>query len=230
MITVRASGERVHISHGTHEIWHSFGVRGRTQPVEGFGALSLFDEESLPPGATATALLIEAEVLYYICDGSLTFRDGMTDVVLVAGTFLHQASSRHLQQRLRNASTSAGARLFRIGLRPSGTARPLGVQSRRIGVGQRRGELRLVASADGHDGSLPVTRDLSVYSAVLPAGHHVASEVGEGRSAWLHVVTGRGRLGELELGPGDGVGLVDEPRFGFTATEKTEVLVIDVRS
>lgn len=228
MITIRRSGERVHDGHGAHRSWRTFGGRGRTRPVLGFGALTLFDEECIPPGGAESPLAIEVEVLHYICEGSITFRNGMDDVVLVAGVLLHQAASRHAQRRVRNASAADGARVFRIGLLPSTGARPLGVHWHRVGMEPRRGGLRVVASADGQDASLRVERDVCVSSALLAAGHHVAAELGKGRAVWVHVITGRGRLGVCELAGGDGAGLVDEPLLSFTATEETEVLVIDV--
>lgn len=228
MITIRRNRERVHVGHGAHQSWHTFGDRGRTKRVLGFAALTLLDEECLPPGGAESPIAIEAEVLHYVCEGSITFRNGMDDVVLVAGHLMHQAASRHAQRRVRNASAADGARVFRIGLLPSTAARPLGVHWHRVGMEPRRGGLRVVASADGQDASLRVERDVCVSSALLASGHHVAAELGTGRAVWVHVVTGGGRLGSCELAGGDGAGLVDERLLSFTATEDTEVMVIDL--
>jgi hypothetical protein len=101
-------------------------------------------------------------------------------------------------------------------------------EQRRFSVAQRRDGLCVVASQDGRGSSLRLHQDALVHSALLDRGQHLAYELHTAHSAWLHVLRGGVTLGGLVLAAGDGAGIRDEPTVSFTATEETEVLLLDV--
>jgi quercetin 2,3-dioxygenase len=53
-------------------------------------------------------------------------------------------------------------------------------------------------------------------------------ELPPGRHAWLHLVRGEVTLGDIVLTSGDGAGLMGEPAVSFTASEGSEILLLDV--
>ena len=53
-------------------------------------------------------------------------------------------------------------------------------------------------------------------------------ELSQGRSAWLHVVQGEVRLGDVVLTTGDGAGITDDRAVSVTAQEESEILLVDL--
>ena len=53
-------------------------------------------------------------------------------------------------------------------------------------------------------------------------------ELGQGRSAWLHLVEGEVTLGDVVLSTGDGAGVTAERAVSLTAREETEILLVDL--
>ncbi len=104
----------------------------------------------------------------------------------------------------------------------------LGLQQKRFGTARRRGGLCAVASRDGHAGSLSLTQNLHLYSALLDPGQHVVHDLGPGRAAWLHIVRGEATLGVTRLSTGDGCGFAGEHAVSVTAADATELLLVSL--
>ena len=60
------------------------------------------------------------------------------------------------------------------------------------------------------------------------AGRALTHALPAGRGAWLQVVRGALRLGDMALGEGDGVALVDEDTLTLRADEDAEFLLFDL--
>ena len=86
----------------------------------------------------------------------------------------------------------------------------------------------MVASRDGQDGSLLIHQDALLFSTILDRGQHVVHELSEGRCAWLYIVQGTARCGAVTMGTGDGAGIEAEAGVSLTASEETEVLLLDL--
>ncbi len=92
----------------------------------------------------------------------------------------------------------------------------------------RHGVLKLIASPDGRDGSLPIQQDVCVYSTFMAPGDHLVHGLDPGRKAWLHVVKGKIRVNGLQLQTGDGLGFSDEDSIMIMAQEPSEILLFDL--
>jgi redox-sensitive bicupin YhaK (pirin superfamily) len=99
-----------------------------------------------------------------------------------------------------------------------------GYEQKRIGLG---GQLRLLASPDGHDGSLTIHQNARVYAARLN-GNEVTHTLAPGRRAWLQVARGAVKLNGTTLQAGDGAGIENEPTLSLTAEGSAEVLLFDL--
>jgi redox-sensitive bicupin YhaK (pirin superfamily) len=93
---------------------------------------------------------------------------------------------------------------------------------------ERMGVLKLIASPDGKNASLPIQQDVHIFSTCIQKGNHVIHEIQNGRDVWLHVVQGQIQLNDLLLGMGDGVGLSGEVSVSFTAQGPSEILLFDL--
>jgi redox-sensitive bicupin YhaK (pirin superfamily) len=93
----------------------------------------------------------------------------------------------------------------------------------------KRGQLRLVASADGRDGSVVIHQDSDIFAALLNDGEAVSHDLKSGRKAWVQVVRGSVAVNGETVRAGDGVALENETKVAVTArADGSEVRVFDL--
>lgn len=213
------------------ETWLTLLPRVRMDPPgEGCDSLEILNEDRLPPGASiARHPYHDAEILTYVREGSLAYRDSADrSGVIRAGEFQRMSAGRGIRHVETNPSQSDWTHVFQLWLGPSeGELEPRHEQ-KRFSTAERRGKLCVVASPDARSGSLRVGQDVSMYSAMLSAGQHVVHEIAPGRYAWLHIVQGEVTLGDVVLVTGDGAGVMAERAVSLTAREATEILLFDL--
>lgn len=90
---------------------------------------------------------------------------------------------------------------------------------RHLPEAERQGKLRLIASRDGREHSLPIWQDVS---ACVTYGLHA------GRRAWAQIVTGAASINGLELSAGDGAAIADERELRLQAlAPQSQILLFD---
>lgn len=231
MITVRRAEERRHERRGGHEVWLTFAPHHKNGAhVDGFGALELFNEVQLPPGARLPrSLNHDAEIVSYVRVGTLAYEDTLgRSGVLYAGEFQRRNVRRGMGYSERNASQTDPAQVFQIWLHAATAGLEPRQARRRFSMADRRGQMCVVASGDARRGSLLIRQDAVVISAILAPGQHVVHELTPGRSSWLHIVQGEVSLDDIVLTTGDGVGMSSERSVSFTAREQTEIVLVDL--
>ncbi|USG62445.1 hypothetical protein NBZ79_05575 [Sneathiella marina] len=93
---------------------------------------------------------------------------------------------------------------------------------------EKRGQLRLIGSRNGRDGSITIHQDVDLYATVLKEDDTVSHELAAGRKAWLHVVDGALKIGDETLNHGDGVAIEGPQTITLTGTLSAEVLLFDM--
>jgi hypothetical protein len=233
MIVLRRASERYHVRHRRRDVKLTFYHQDHADPLAGdFGSLDVFGEVEVPPGVDVwPAFRPEAEVVTYVLSGSLEQKDstGLVSVVR-AGEFHRMIARDGVRHCATRAARAKPAHVFQARLRPTVAKHEPGHAQRRFTAAERRDELCVVASPDGRNGSLRLDEDAVIYSAILDAGRHVVHELPPQRSSWLHVVSGTARLADCVLEAGDGAGIVAEHAVSLTAREKTEILLLDLRT
>lgn len=231
MIILRASGDRRHGRSGARETWRTFDPDNRADTMgRGFHALEALNEEKLSPGAGFLPDLPEpVEILTYVRTGALTYQGASGGLCRMgAGEFLRTCARRGTARRKLNGFPGHHTQLFQSCITPGGKDFKPRDEQRRFVVAERRGNLRLIASPDGRDGSLRIHQDVRMYSSLMDSGTHLVHELLPGRSAWLHVVAGRALLLEHGLRAGDSAGLTNEAAVSMTAQEASEILLFDL--
>ena len=171
----------------------------------------------------------QAEIVTYVREGTVACEDPLGHSgVIHAGEFQHRMAALGARHREANASRASWAHVFQIRLRRDAAALGPGREQKRFSTAERRGGLCIVASPDARRGSLRLRQDARMYSALLAPGQHVVHELPPGRAAWLHVVQGEVRLGDLVLTAGDGAGVATEHAVSLTACSDSEILLFDV--
>lgn len=230
MLTFRRADERQHEKHRQQEVWLTFHRADPSDPLaNGFGVLEILREGRLEPQAGVQQPCQDVEIITYVREGTVAFQDslGMSGLIR-AGEFQRMTAGRHAHYSETNTSPIDCAHVFQVWMRPSASGLQPGHDQKRFTTAERRGILCVVASPDGRCGSLRLHQDAFLFSSILAAGQHVVHALAEGRGAWLHVVAGRAGVGGVALRTGDGVGIADEPTVSLTATEETEILLLEV--
>ena len=198
MITVRRAGERHEVRSRDQQVWFTFDVQNREDPLaDGFGALESLDEDRLAPGAALPRRgRPDAEVITYVYGGGLACYGAVGRSGLIqAGEFQRTTPGGTSRHREKNASRTDWAHVFRLGLGPCQAGWSPALTQKRFSTADRRGALCVVASPDGRRGSLLLHQDAVLYSALLGPGKHIVHALQDGRSAWLHLVEGEIALG-----------------------------------
>jgi len=88
--------------------------------------------------------------------------------------------------------------------------------------------LALIASPDGHDGSVMIHQDAYVYATRLDGNESVTHRVEPGRRAYVHVARGKVRVNGKPLAAGDAAKISEESVVTLDAGDHAEVLVFDL--
>jgi redox-sensitive bicupin YhaK (pirin superfamily) len=231
MIVIRKSDERRHIEAKNQKTWMTFDWENKSDPLQnGFGALKILNEELLSPGS---GFILHTHkdmvVVTYVHEGMIIYK-GPSEKMgpLVAKEFHAADAVPEARQYAIDISPTEDAHIFQSGFSPSGGSSKSVGAKRLFTYSQRNGILKLVASPNGKEDSLPLRQDVQIYSTFIHKGNHMVHELSPGRSAWLHVVKGRIQLEGLEMVTGDGAGLSLEMSASFTAREPTEILLFDL--
>jgi hypothetical protein len=231
MITLRRTAERHHDRSRKLETWITFDLQDRAEMLSGgLGNIEILKEFRLAPGTGVPRTSgHDAEILTYVFKGALTYENSLgSSGVVQAGEFQRVTAGRGLHHSQTNASRTDWVHFFQIWLRPSEADLDPGHDQKRFTTAQRRGGLCVVASPDARRGSLHIHQDALIYSALLDPGQHVVRELSQGRSAWLHLVQGEVTLGDIVLTTGDGAGITAERVVSLTASEESEILLVDL--
>jgi hypothetical protein len=232
MLEVRRSLDRGYADQGGLKSYHTFSFGEYYDPVfEDFGALRVINEDRIRPGKSYDPGSNEAdvEILTYIISGELEHKDSLGNTaVLRAGDLQRWSASAGALQTELNPSASQEAHLLQIWLKPPATGPAHGYGQKHFPANEKRGKLRLLASADGEEGSLQIRQDARLYSGCFNATERCEFEVPKGRRAYAHVASGSIAVNETRLNAGDGVKITSSGRFALQSGRDAEVLMFDL--
>jgi redox-sensitive bicupin YhaK (pirin superfamily) len=92
----------------------------------------------------------------------------------------------------------------------------------------KRGQLRLVASKDGRDGSLLIHQDANIYATILDGDDRVHLALAPQRGAYVQVARGQLQVNGITLDTGDALQISDESQLTLENANDAEVLVFDL--
>jgi redox-sensitive bicupin YhaK (pirin superfamily) len=231
MIRVRRSSERGHFDHGWLDTYHTFSFSRYYDPRHmGFRALRVINEDRVAPGTGfGTHPHEDMEIVTYVLDGALAHRDSLgTGSTIRPGELQRMTAGTGIRHSEFNPSESEPVHLYQIWLLPERDGLEPSYDQRAFPEAERHNRLRLVASPDGHDGSLTIRQDARLYLASLDEGRGVAHELRRGRHAWLQVLRGGVGLNGRSLTAGDGAAVGDESSLAIEADGPSEVLLFDL--
>lgn len=103
-----------------------------------------------------------------------------------------------------------------------------GYEQKRFADAEKRGQLRLVASPDGAEGSVTIHADAAMYAGLLDGQEAAELALDPSRKAYVHLVRGKLDVNGQHLKAGDAAVLAGESRLQLANGDDAEVLVFDL--
>lgn len=231
MLQIRKSEERGDAHHGWLHSKHTFSFGSYQDPRHtGFGPLLVINEDRVAPGqGFGTHGHRDMEIVSYVLEGALEHQDSLGfGSVLRYGDVQRMSAGSGVRHSEFNGSKTEPVHFLQIWIQPNVTNIAPSYEEKYFPVESKIGQLRLIASSDGRDGSVLIHQDACVYAAIMNAGHSLEHRLERGRTAYVHVIRGRVSVNGMALAGGDALKISDEPAVGLAGAEAAEVLLFDL--
>jgi redox-sensitive bicupin YhaK (pirin superfamily) len=232
MITIRKSNERGHFDHGWLNTYHTFSFdQYYDRRYMGFRTLRVINEDFVAPGRGFPKHgHRDMEIITYILEGALKHEDSMGNgSVIRPGDVQRMSAGTGVRHSEQNASLSELVHLLQIWILPHTVELEPSYEQKAFSEDERRGQLRLIASEDGRDGSVTVHQDVSLFASILDAGNEVEHKMDEKRYACIQVARGSITMNGEKAQQGDGLVITGESELSIKAQEPAEILLFDLQ-
>jgi redox-sensitive bicupin YhaK (pirin superfamily) len=129
-----------------------------------------------------------------------------------------------------NHAPNETTHLLQIWIEPNVTGIQPSYEQRSFVAAEKAGNLRLVASPDGVDGSVTIHADARLYAALLDGEQSVDLALNSTRKSYVHLVRGQLSVNGVALATGDAALLEGESLIRLAEGKGAEVLVFDLQS
>jgi redox-sensitive bicupin YhaK (pirin superfamily) len=231
MLQIRKSDDRGTASHGWLQSQHSFSFGGYYDPLHtGFGPLLVINEDRVEPGRGFGAHSHrDMEIISYVLEGELAHQDSMGNgSVLRNGDVQRMSAGTGVQHSEFNQSKSAPVHFLQIWIEPNVKGIAPGYEEKYFDSASKQGRLRLIASADGRDGSVLIHQNAAIYASILNGDDQVSHQLAPRRNAYVHVIRGNVVANGTPLTTGDALKIINEGLVTLDQADAAEVLLIDV--
>src|SRR5689334_14964867 len=189
MIQVRKSEERGRAEHGWLSSRHTFSFAEYRDPRHmGFGPLRVINEDKVRGGqGFGTHGHQDMEIISYVLSGALEHKDSMGNgSVLRPGDVQRMSAGTGVRHSEFNHSPSESVHFLQIWIFPDRAGHAPGYEEKHFDDASKRGQLRLVVSPDGRDGSLRMNQDAYLYAALLDGTERAEHGLAQGRKGYVH--------------------------------------------
>jgi quercetin 2,3-dioxygenase len=231
MVQVRKSGERGRASFGWLKSDHSFSFgHYYDENYMGFGPLRVINEDRVEAGrGFGTHGHRDMEIISYVLSGALEHKDSMGNgSVLHYGDVQRMSAGTGVQHSEFNHSSTEQVHFLQIWIEPNVKGIAPSYEEKHFDVESKKGQLRLIASPDGKDGSVMIHQDASIFAAILNGNDEVTHELAAERISYVHLIRGRITINGTELATGDAIKISGEQRVALSQAEAAEILLFDL--
>jgi redox-sensitive bicupin YhaK (pirin superfamily) len=231
MKTLRRSDERGHVDHGWLNTYHTFSFGNYYDPNHmGFRTLRVINDDKVAPGeGFGTHPHRDMEIITYVLSGALEHKDSMGNGrIIKPGEFQYMAAGSGVTHSEFNPSKKDWVHLLQIWITPE--RRGIKPQyAERSAADVKEGEVALIASKGGRDGSMAINQDANLLLARLTPGQKATHRLESGRHAWVHVAEGEVVVNGETLRAGDAIGLSNEATIDLAGgSAKSQAIIFDL--
>ncbi len=230
MIEIRKSEDRGRADHGWLRSYHTFSFADYHDPDNmGFGHLRVINEDRIQPGTGfGTHGHRDMEIISYVLEGELAHKDNMGNgSTIVPGDVQRMSAGKGVLHSEFNHARDV-THFLQIWIEPSVTGIPPSYEQKHFDAASKRGQLRLVASPDGREGSVTIHQDALVYAALLDGADRAVRRLQPGRRAYVHVARGRLAVNGKPLEAGDALKATQTAEIVLEKGKDAEVLLFDL--
>jgi len=227
---VRRASERGYADHGWLRSFHSFSFAGYHDPQHmGYGPLRVINEDRIAPGTGfGTHGHRDMEIISYVLEGNLAHKDSMGNVQgIPPGDVQRMSAGRGVQHSEFNHDKQGVTHFLQIWIEPDVHGIAPEYEQKHFAAAEKRGKLRLIASADGADGAVRIHQDARVYAGLFDGAETARHDIAPGRKAYIHMARGAITVNGQRLSAGDAL-KTDARTLDFSAGEGAEVLLFDL--
>lgn len=232
MITIRPAQDRGTANFGWLDSRHTFSFGNYYDPAHmGFASLRVINEDKVAPSrGFPTHGHRDMEIVTYVLEGALEHKDSIGNgSVMRPGDVQRMSAGTGILHSEFNASETDPVHLLQIWLLPAQRGIEPGYEQTHFPATEKQGQLRLVGSQDGRDGSVTIHQDVNLYATLLQDGEAVTLAIAPERSVWVQVARGSVVLNGQTLYAGDGAAITQETNLSLTgAADKAEALIFDM--
>jgi quercetin 2,3-dioxygenase len=210
--------------------WHVMFDRYFDPEQMGVGALRVFNDDRLQPGAVwSMHPHSDIESCTYVVEGVFVHEDSLgNDGRLEPGAAqVMRFSSRGALHSERNGSPTEPMRFLQFWILSSDPALESSVQQCQYTTKDRTGRLLEIMGPAGEDG-LDLAQVARVPVGRLPQGSRVTHDLGQGRGGYLYVLDGELEAAGEQLGGGDAAKVAGPEAFEVAGVNDANLILIDV--
>src|SRR5256886_2212453 len=177
MITLRPAEQRGLTRLDWLDSRHSFSFDRYHDPRHmGFRVLRVINEDRVAPGSGfPTHSHRDMEILTFVLEGALEHKDSLGNgSVIRPGDVQRMTAGTGISHSEFNPSRTEPVHFLQVWIHPEQEGLKPGYEQRAFPDAERRGQLRLVASRNGSDGSVTIHQDVKLYDALLTTGEDVS--------------------------------------------------------
>ena len=231
MITLRKSSDRGYADHGWLKSHHSFSFAGYHDPAHmGWGNLRVINEDRIAAGTGFGAHgHRDMEIISYVLQGELAHQDTLGNVKgIPPGDVQRMSAGTGVQHSEFNHAKDQTTHFLQIWIEPNQRGMAASYEQKSFSTDEKRGRLRLVASADGAAGSVTMHADAALYAGLLDGNESAQLALDPQRKAYVHLVRGELDVNGQHLQAGDAALLAGESQLQLAGGKDAEVLVFDL--
>jgi redox-sensitive bicupin YhaK (pirin superfamily) len=231
MIRLRKSSERGFADHGWLKSRHTFSFADYYDAAHmGFGNLRVINEDRIAPGTGfGTHAHRDMEIISYVLEGELAHKDSMGHGTAIRpGDVQRMSAGRGVTHSEFNHAPGETTHFLQIWILPAARGIEPGYEQKHFEDAGKRGQLQLVASGDGREGSITLHADASMYAGLFDGDEAAELPLDPARKAYVHVARGQLQVNGMALAAGDGAGLEGETRLRLDGGSRAEVIVFDL--
>jgi quercetin 2,3-dioxygenase len=231
MLTLRPAAERGHANFGWLDSYHSFSFSSYYDPAHmGFRNLRVINEDRVAPGqGFSTHSHRDMEIVTFVLEGAVAHKDSLGNIATIKpGEVQRMSAGTGISHSEYNPSSTELTHFLQIWIIPDQMGLKPSYEQIAFPLEERLGQLRLIASRDGREGSVTIHQDVDLYTAVLKSEDTVTYQPRADRYLWLQVTRGVLLLNGQPIQAGDGVAIANETQLTLTTTEDAELLLFDL--
>lgn len=229
-IQIRRANERGGFDHGWLKTAHSFSFGQYHDPDwMGFGTLRVINEDLIEPHmGFGEHPHRDMEIITYPVSGAVRHRDSLGhEEDIVPGMIQHMSAGSGIRHSEFNPLGQT-THLLQIWIEPREMGVEPGHQSRGFPIHEEQGQLHLLASPDGAQGSMMIQQDAWVSAGVFEQGASIELSSKRASKVWIQVIHGRLSVEGYEAHAGDGIAINGFDSIELSFDKSSEIMVFEL--